>query len=225
MVVVGLLLVVVVSVVVARVGFAYLDGAKTVRSSSVPTSAATIDLTDPRPARRPLPGPRDWDIRGFGATEADDWIRHGFDADHAFLFRTLGVDASTAARLRRTGLGDSALVTLIEEASVTWRAAGWDLDAALPWFAARFEPATAQAWQAAGFDAEEATSWKREHFGVRQAVQWRRLGDSPAHAREVERRLRAAGITVAEGFRALDLGFSVDEICGPVDRDETPRAS
>ena len=225
MVALGLVVVVVVSVVVARIGFAYLDGAKTLRPPSVSSSASTIDLTDPRPVRRPLPGPRDWDIRGFGTTEANDWIRHGFDADHAFLFRTLDVDAATAAGLRRTGLGDSALVTLIEEASVTWRGAGWDLDAALPWFAARFEPATAQAWRAAGFDAEEATTWKREHFGVRQAVQWRRLGGTPAHARAVEHRLRAAGITVAEGLRALDLGFSVDEICGPVDRDETSRAS
>jgi hypothetical protein len=222
---VGLLLVVAVSVVVARIGFAYLDGAKAVRPPSVPRSSSTIDLTDRRPARRPLPGPRDWDLRGFGATEADDWIRHGFDADHAFLFRTLDVDAATAARLRRTGLADSALVTLVEEASATWRAAGWDIDAAAPWFAARFEPATAQAWRDAGFDADEAATWKREHFGVRQAVEWRRLGDTPARARVVEHRFRAAGITVAEGLRAIALGFSVDEICGPLDRDETPRAS
>ena len=84
----------------------------------------------------------------------------------------------------------------------------------------------------AGYDVATALSApeafdsaRREHFDVRQAAQWRRLGDTPARAREAEHRFRVAGVTVAEGLRALDLGFSVDEICGPRKRGEPPRAS
>ena len=225
MVAVGLLVVIVVSVVVARFGFAYLDGAKSVRLPVRARPAPSIDLRDPPPATRDPSVSRDWVLRGFGTTEADDWIEHGFDPDHAFLFHTLDVDAATADRLRRVGLEDSALVTLVEEASFTWRAAGWDIDEALPWFTTRFEPTSAQAWRDAGFDAGQASAWRREHFDVRQAAQWRRLGDTPARAREAEHRFRVAGVTVAEGLRALDLGFSVDEICGPRKRGEPPRAS
>jgi hypothetical protein len=87
------------------------------------------------------------------------------------------------------------------------------MDEALPWFTARFEPASAKAWRASGFDPEEARAWKREHFGVKQAIEWSQLGDTPAKAREVEERFTKAHVTVADGLRWLDRGFTVDEIC------------
>jgi hypothetical protein len=48
---------------------------------------------------------------------------------------------------------------------------------------------------------------------VKQATDWRKLGDTPARAREVEQRLAAARITVADGLEWLERGFSIDEIC------------
>lgn len=263
MVVAGLVAVVVVSLVVARIGLVYLDGAKKLTRISPHRVATAIDLTDDASDAPPGSSGRAWLLRGFDPHEAAAWIDHDFDPDHAYLFRSLELDAPTAARLRAAGLEDTALVTLVEEASFahhdgrqqlitlverapqlapqaiawlrlgatadqalayaaegftpaasdTWRAAGWNLDDALPWFAARFEPTPALAWRTRAFDAAEARSWKREHFGVRQAEQWRRLGDTPAQARDVERRFIEARLTVTEGLQWLDLGFSVEEIC------------
>jgi hypothetical protein len=126
-------------------------------------------------------------------------------APQAVAWMSLGVDADRALAYVAEGFTSAA--------SDRWRGAGWDMDDALPWFAAKFEPASAKAWRANGFDPAEARAWKREHFGVKQAMEWQRLGDTPARAREVEQRFGEANITVADGLRWLDRGFSVDEIC------------
>lgn len=126
------------------------------------------------------------------APQAVAWMSLGFDADHALAYVAEGFTAA---------------------ASDPWRGAGWNMDDALPWFVARFEPASAKLWRASGFDPTEAQAWRREHFGVKQAIEWRQLGDNPALAREVEKRFKEARITVADGLRWLDRGFSVDEIC------------
>jgi len=120
------------------------------------------------------------------------WMELGIDTDRALAYATAGFTAA---------------------ASDVWRGAGWDMDAALPWFAAKFEPANAKAWRAGGFDAAEAQAWRGEHFGVKQALEWRRLGDTPERAREVEQRFREARVTVTDGLRWLDRGFTVDDIC------------
>jgi hypothetical protein len=126
------------------------------------------------------------------AAQAMAWMSLGVDAEHSLAYADAGF--TTAA-------------------SDVWRGAGWDMDAALPWFVAKFEPASARVWQASGFAPEEAAAWKREHFGVKQASQWRLLADTPAQAREVEKQFGAARVTVADGLRWLDRGFSVEEIC------------
>jgi hypothetical protein len=126
------------------------------------------------------------------APQAMAWMSLGFDTDHALAYVAEGFTSA---------------------ASDPWRGAGWEMDEALAWFVARFEPASAKAWRANGFDASEARAWRREHFGVKQAVQWSRLGDTPMQAREVEQRFTAARVTVTDGLRWLDRGFSVDEIC------------
>jgi hypothetical protein len=228
-------------------------------STALAPGAAELDESD-EPVVHSL---RPWVLRGIEVEEAKRWIDRGFDADHAYLLRSMDVDPRTAARLRNAGLSDSALVTLVEEASFRhqtghedlialaeraphlapqamawmslgidaeralayvaegftsaasdpWRGAGWEMDDALPWFAAKFEPASAKAWRASGFQPAEARAWKREHFGVKQALEWRQLGDMPTQAREVERRFGEANVTVTDGLRWLDRGFSVDEIC------------
>ena len=202
-------------------------------------------------------------LRGIDVEEAKRWIDRGFDADHAYLLRSMDVDPRTAGRLRKAGLEDSAIVSLVEEASFghgtthedlvavaeraphlapqavawmsigidadravayvaegftsaasdVWRGGGWDMDDALPWFTARFEPASAKAWRTHGFEPAEAQAWRREHFGVKQAVEWSPLGDTPARAREVEKRFIEARVTVTDGLRWLERGFSVEEIC------------
>jgi hypothetical protein len=119
----------------------------------------------------------------------------------------LGLGVTTDQALAYSGEG------FTPAASDAWRAAGWDMDEALAWFTARFEPSSAKAWRASGFGPDEARAWKREHFGVKQAVEWRQLGDTPAQARGVEARFADARVTVADGLRWLDRGFSVDEIC------------
>ena len=126
------------------------------------------------------------------APQAVAWMSLGIDADHALAYVAEGFTSA---------------------ASDPWRGAGWDMDDALPWFVARFEPASAKLWRANGFDASEAQAWRREHFGVKQAIEWRQLGDTPTQARDVEQRFKAARVTVADGLRWLDRGFSVEEIC------------
>src|SRR5207302_1239927 len=84
-VVAGLIAVVVVSILVARAGLAYLDGAKSFRTALVPTSDPAIDLTDPEPDAPVEASLRTWLLRGFDLPEARAWIQHGFDPDHAFL--------------------------------------------------------------------------------------------------------------------------------------------
>jgi hypothetical protein len=126
------------------------------------------------------------------APQAVAWMSLGSDADHALAYVAEGFTPA---------------------ASDPWRGAGWDMDDALPWFVARFEPASAKVWRANGFDASEAQAWRREHFGVKQAIEWRQLGDTPSQAREVEQRFKEANVTVADGLRWLDRGFSVEEIC------------
>ena len=116
----------------------------------------------------------------------------GTDADRAFAYTAKGFTSA---------------------ASDVWRGAGWDMDDALPWFAAGFEPVSAKPWRTNGFDPIEAQAWKREHFGVKQALEWQHLGDTPARARSVEKRFAEARVTVTDGLRWLDRGFSVDEIC------------
>ena len=200
MVVVGLIAVVVVSVVIARVGIAWLERPlprRPRRDHLPPTAETVIDLREP--------ALESWARRGFTSREAATWMEHGLDPDVSFLFRTLGVDPPTAARLLRSGMNDDSVVA--------WRIVGWELDEALPWFVARFEPAPALAWREHGFDPDEARAWRHEHFGVRQAAAWRRLGDTPAQARDVVRRFEHARVTVTEGLQLLDEGFTVDEIC------------
>lgn len=200
MVVVGLIAVLVISVVVARVGLAWLErptASAAHDDDAPPIDEPVIDLREPT-----LEG---WARRGFTNRDAMVWMEHGLDPDEAFLFRTLGIEPSTAARLHLAGVTD--------ETVVAWRSAGWNLDEALQWIARGFEPTAAGAWREGGFRPAEADLWRREHFGVRQAVEWRRLGDTPAHAREVARRFVNARVTVAEGLRRLEEGHSVDDIC------------
>lgn len=126
------------------------------------------------------------------APQAVAWMAIGIDADRAIAYVAEGFTSA---------------------ASDVWRGAGWDMDVALPWFAARFEPASAKAWRSNGFDPLEAEAWRREHFGVKQAMEWRQLGDTPERAREVEKRFVDARVTVTDGLRWLERGFSVEEIC------------
>jgi hypothetical protein len=251
-----------IGVAVAALARAYIYAprkivARPVEATPVPSSV--IEGTD-EPVVHSL---RPWVLRGIDADEAKSWIDRGFDADHAYLLRSMDVDPRTASRLRKAGLEDSALVSLVEEASFRhqtghddlvalaeraphlapqamawmslgvdadralayvaegfttaasdrWRGAGWDMDDALPWFAAKFEPASAKAWRINGFDPDEAGAWKSEHFGVKQAMEWRQLGDTPAQARVVERRFSEANVTVTDGLRWLDRGFTVEEVC------------
>ena len=260
MVVAGLVMIGVAVAVLARVYISSPPKAQPMPVVPTPATAAPLVEAAAKTVRHSL---RPWVLRGIEIEEAKNWIDRGFDADHAYLLRSMNVDPRTADRLRKAGLEDSALVSLVEEASFRnqtghddlvalaeraphlapqavawmslgvdadhalayvaegftsaasdrWRGAGWEMDDALPWFAAKFEPASAKAWRAQGFDPAEAQAWKREHFGVKQAVEWRRLGDTPARARVVEKRFREASVTVADGLRWLDRGFSVDEIC------------
>jgi hypothetical protein len=126
------------------------------------------------------------------APQAVAWISSGIDTDRA---------------LACAGAG------FTPEAAAPWRSAGWSIEDALPWFTARFEPSSAAAWREQGFTADEALAWKREHFGVRQAAEWRHLGDTPARARDVERRLGDANVTVTDALRWIECGFTIDEIC------------
>lgn len=126
------------------------------------------------------------------AAQAAAWLANGASMDHALRFASEG---------------------FTPEASHPWRDAGWELEDALPWFVARFEPSAAATWRAQGFAAEQAAPWKAEHFGVKQAAEWRRLGDTPARARAVEKQFADAKVTVADGLRWLERGFSVEEIC------------
>jgi hypothetical protein len=126
------------------------------------------------------------------APQAVGWMARGLSADRALAYARAGITP---------------------QAADAWSAAGWNVGEALPWFEARFEPAAAQAWRDSGFDAASAHAWKAEHFGVRQAMAWRRLGDTPEAARAVEQQFVDAGVTVTDGLRWLDRGFSVDEIC------------
>jgi hypothetical protein len=142
-------------------------------------------------------------------TAHDDLVALAERAPHlapqAMAWMSLGITVDRALAYASAGFTSAG--------SDPWRGGGWEMDDALPWFVARFEPASAKAWRTNGFDPAEAVAWKREHFGVRQAVQWRLLGDTPSRAREVEKRFADARITVADGLRWLDRGFSVDEIC------------
>jgi hypothetical protein len=250
-----------IGVAVAVLARVYISPLKVQPPPITPPPASAVEPDDAdEPVRHSL---RPWVLRGIEVEEAKSWIDRGFDADHAYLLRSMDVDPRTAARLRKAGLEDSALVSLVEEASFRhqtthddlvalaeraphlapqavawmslgidadhalayvaegftsaasdpWRGAGWEMDDALPWFSARFGPASAKAWRSNGFDPSEAKAWKHEHFGVRQAIEWRRLGDTPTQAREVEKRFVEANVTVSEGLRWLDRGFSVDEIC------------
>lgn len=126
-------------------------------------------------------------------------------ASHVVAWMSLGIDADRAVAYAAAGFTPAA--------SDSWRGAGWDMDDALSWFKARFEPASAKAWRATGFDPSEARAWRSEHFGVKQAIEWRQLGDNPASAREVEKRFSEARVTVTDGLKWLNRGFSVDEIC------------
>lgn len=209
MVIAGLLLVVVVSVVVARAGLAYLDGAPRHRTTGpvrdVRASAApTIDLRDAGTA--PSASPRAWMLRDFDVQESDEWIRLGFDPDHAFLFRSLAIDATTAARLRNGGLEDAALVALIEEASfggpegreqlvalaerapqlapqaLAWMRLGTTAERALAYATEGFTPAEADLWRAVDWELDDALPWFAARFEPASAREWREHGFAPEPA-------------------------------------------
>jgi hypothetical protein len=212
---------VVVAIVVARLVNRYLDGPSKARASRPAESAdATLSSVVPDLDR--------WAGTGIDEAQAQVWMDNEFDVDGAAYFRSLvpGIDAVAAARLRSSGLEqwvrlglptrqalDYATAGFTVTIAEAWRDAGWDDGEAFAWFSARFDPTPAAAWRASEFAPREAQAWKREHFGVRQAHEWRRLGDTPEQARDVERRLGDAGITVTDGLRWLDRGFSLEEIC------------
>ena len=223
MVVVGLVAVVVVSLIVARIGLVYLDGAKPTRLASDPL-ASSIDLTDD-PSDGPDAAGRTWLRRGFAPHEAGAWIEHDFDPDHAYLFRSLDLDAPTAARLRTAGLEDSALVALVEEAlfahhdghrqlitlaeraphlapqAIAWMRLGATTDQALAYATEGFTPAAADSWRAAGWELDDALPWFAARFEPTPALAWRTKGFDAAEASACKR--EHFGVRQAEQWRRL----------------------
>ena len=223
MVVVGLVAVVVVSLIVARIGLVYLDGAKPTRTAPDPVASA-IDLTDD-PSDAPEPTGRTWLLRGFDPHEAGAWIEYGFDPDHAYLFRSLDLDAPTAARLRTAGLEASALVALVEEASfahhdghrqlitvaeraphltpqaIAWMRLGATTEQALAYATEGFTPAAADTWRAAGWELDDALPWFAARFEPTPALAWRTNGFGAAEAHAWKR--EHFGVRQAEQWRRL----------------------
>ena len=205
MVVLGLVAVIVISVIVARLGLAYLDGAKAVRRPTTTPAHPTIDLTDSTTSAHEPPAP-EWAARGFDLDAATSWIHHGFDPDHAFLLHSLEIDPSTAARLRAAGLEDSALLALVEEASfahhdsraqlvllaeqapqlapqaLAWLRLGASTEQALTYAREGFTPAASDTWRAAGWHLDDAVPWFTARFEPTPALTWRDNGFTAAEA-------------------------------------------
>jgi hypothetical protein len=169
--------------------------------------AAEPDNPD-EPVRHSL---RPWVLRGIEIEEAKSWIDRGFDADHAYLLRSMNVDPRTAARLRKAGLDDSALVSLVEEASfrhqtghddlvalaeraphlapqaMAWMSLGIDADHALSYAAEGFTTAASDPWRGAGWEMDDALPWFAAKFEPASAKVWRASGFNPAEARAWKR--------------------------------------
>ena len=157
MVVAGLVMIGVAVAVLARV---YINSPRRAQPMPVPPSVTTAEPDDAdEPVRHSL---RPWVLRGIEVEEAKRWIDRGFDADHAYLLRSMDVDPRTAARLRKAGLEDSALVSLVEEASFRHQTGHDDL-VALAERAPHLAP-QAVAWMSLGIDADRALAYVAEGF-------------------------------------------------------------
>ena len=227
MVVFGLFVVLVVSIAVAYFGVRYSDGTSPARRASTAGSGSTIDLTDAHEGAA-APPMQEWAARGFDADSAASWIDHGFDADHAFLFRSLDIDAGTVARLRSTGLEDSALVSLLEEASfahhdgraqlvavadeapelalqaLAWLRLGASTEQSIAYAREGFTPAASDTWRAAGWHLDDALPWFAARFEPTPARAWRDNGFEPAEADAWRR--DHFGLRHAIEWRRLDPG-------------------
>ena len=205
MVVPGLLMIGVAVAVLARI---YITGPRKRLPASVgspPPDAEAEPATDELDESAPHPL-RPWVLRGIDIEEASSWIDLGFDADHAYLLRSMDVDPHTASRLRAAGLDDSALVSLVEEASfrhqtghddlvalaeraphlapqaVAWMSLGIDTERALAYAAAGFTSAASDVWRGAGWDMDDALPWFVARFEPASAKVWRANGFDPAEA-------------------------------------------